>query len=81
MQEYLPNENNHRVIASVAYLVIIIAGLKAAHSLIVPILIAFFWFLLFLPFIERLKKLGYKDYLVTTITFGLTLVLVALLGL
>ncbi len=80
MQPYLTH-NNSTIFATLAYLVIIIAGLKAAQSLIVPILIAFFWFLLFLPFIGKLKKMGFKDFFITIITFGMTLIIVALLGL
>jgi len=79
MHKYLVHDNP-TIFATLAYLVIIIAGLKAAHSLIVPILIAFFWFLLFLPFIGKLKKMGFKDFFITIITFGITLIIVALLG-
>ncbi len=80
MHKYL-TPNHSTIFATLAYLVIIIAGLKAVHSLIVPILIAFFWFLLFLPFIGKLKKMGFKDFFITIITFGITLIIVALLGL
>ncbi|MBN2825927.1 MAG: AI-2E family transporter, partial [Campylobacterales bacterium] len=45
------------------------------------ILMAIFWFLLFLPFIAKLKRMGFRDFFVAIITFGITLILVALLGL
>jgi len=80
MQPYFTKDNSS-ILTSLAYLIIVIAGLKAAHSLIVPILMAIFWFLLFLPLIGKLKKIGLHDSLITIITFGITLILVAVLGL
>jgi predicted PurR-regulated permease PerM len=83
--KYFTKENNQEynntLLASFAYLIIVIAGLKAAESLIVPILMAFFWFLLFLPLINRLKRIGLHDLLITTIVFSITLFLVILMGL
>ncbi|MEA2027847.1 MAG: AI-2E family transporter [Campylobacterota bacterium] len=81
MHKYFVKDHNNHSLAPFAYLVIVIAGLKAAESLIVPILMAFFWFLLFLPFIAKLRKIGFHDFIITIISFGITLVLVAVLGL
>jgi len=81
MHKYFIKEHSNHSLAPFAYLVIVIAGLKAAESLIVPILMAFFWFLLFLPLIAKLKKIGFHDFIITIISFSITLILVAVLGL
>ncbi|MEO1938456.1 MAG: AI-2E family transporter [Sulfurimonas sp.] len=71
---------NNSILASMAYLVILIAGLKAGSNLIVPLLMAFFWFLLFLPLIDKLRSFGMLDIFTTIIVFGITLGIVALMG-
>ncbi len=63
-----------------AYLVIVIAGLKAGSSIIVPLLMAFFWFLLFLPLVNKLRSFGIPDIFTTIIVFSITLVIVIVLG-
>lgn len=80
MKNYFAKDGKSNILASFAYLIVVIAGLKAAESLIVPILMAIFWFLLFLPLISRLKKMGLHDVPITIISFGITLILVAALG-
>jgi len=79
MKKYFIKED-HSALVSFAYLVIVIAGLRAAESLIVPILMAVFWFLLFLPLIKRLRRLGLHDVPITIIVFGITLIIVAIMG-
>jgi len=71
---------NHSLLASMAYLVILIAGLKAGSSIIVPLLMAFFFFLLFLPLINKLRSFGVPDLITTIIVFGITLLIVIILG-
>ncbi len=71
---------NNSLLASLAYLIIIIAGLKAGSSIIVPLLMAFFWFLLFLPLVNKLRSFGIPDLITTIIVFGMTLLIVIVLG-
>jgi len=71
---------NNSFLASFAYLIIIIAGLKIGSSLIVPLLMAFFWFLLFLPLVNKLRKFGISDLFTTIIVFGITLIIILFMG-
>lgn len=71
---------NNSLLASLAYLVILIAGLKAGSSIIVPLLMAFFWFLLFLPLVNKLRSFGMPDLLTTIVVFGITLIIVIVVG-
>jgi len=71
---------NNSLLASLAYLIIIIAGLKAGSSIIVPLLMAFFWFLLFLPLVNKLRSLGMPDLITTVVVFGITLFIVMIVG-
>jgi len=71
---------NNSILASMAYLVILIAGLKAGSNLIVPLLMAFFWFLLFLPLIDKLRSFGMLDIFTTIIVFAITLGIVVIMG-
>jgi len=71
---------NNSLLASLAYLVILIAGLKAGSSIIVPLLMAFFWFLLFLPLVNRLRTFGIPDLFTTIIVFAITLLIVLVVG-
>jgi len=71
---------NNTLLASLAYLIVLIAGLKAGSSLIVPLLMAFFWFLLFLPLVNKLRSFGLHDLLTTIIVFSITLIIVLLVG-
>ena len=71
---------NNSILASLAYLVILIAGLKAGSSIIVPLLMAFFWFLLFLPLVNKLRSFRIPDLITTIIVFGITLLIVIVLG-
>ena len=71
---------NNSPLASLAYLVVLIAGLKAGSSLIIPLLMAFFWFLIFLPLVNKLRSFGLPDLLTTLIVFGITLIIVMVVG-
>lgn len=71
---------NNSFLASFAYLIIIIAGLKMGSSLIVPLLMSFFWFLLFLPLVNKLRKFGLSDLFTTIIVFGITLIIAVFMG-
>lgn len=71
---------NNSLLASLAYAIIIIAGLKAGSSIIVPLLMALFWFLLFLPLVYKLRSFGISDIFTTIIAFGITLIIVVIIG-
>jgi len=71
---------NNSILASLAYVIIIIAGLKAGSSIIVPLLMAVFWFLLFLPLVNKLRSLGMPDLITTVVVFGITLFIVVIVG-
>jgi len=71
---------NNSLLASLAYLVILIAGLKVGSNIIVPLLMAFFWFLIFLPLVNKLRSFGMPDLLTTIIVFGITLIIVLIIG-
>jgi len=66
---------------SFACIVVIVAGLKAAESLVVPLLIAVFITLLCIPPARRLQKLGLSPVLSTTLVMiGVVVLLVVLSG-
>jgi len=71
---------NNSLLASIAYLFVVIAGLKAGSNLVVPLLMAFFWFLLFLPLVNKLRSFGMRDIFITIIVFGITLVIIVIMG-
>jgi len=73
-------KSTNSLLASLAYLIIIITGLKAGSSLIVPLLMAFFWFLLFLPLVSKLRSWGVTDFFSTMVVFGLTLIILIVMG-
>jgi len=54
-------------LASFAYMVIIIAGLKMASNLVIVLLMAFFIFLIFLPLVKKLRSFGLSDFFTTII--------------
>ncbi|MCK5293356.1 MAG: AI-2E family transporter [Arcobacteraceae bacterium] len=62
-----------------AYIVIIIAGLKLASSIIVPFLIAFFLFIIFLPLENRLKSFSIPNIITSLIIFTIIVVMLFLL--
>lgn len=72
--------HKNSLLASLAYLIILIAGLKAGSNLIVPLLMASFWFLLFLPLVNKLRSFKVPDLITTTIVFGITLIIVIFVG-
>ncbi|MEA3372969.1 MAG: AI-2E family transporter [Campylobacterota bacterium] len=72
--------DNSSMLASLAYVVVVIAGLKTGSSLVIPLLMAFFWFLLFLPLANKLRSFGLPDLITTIIVFGITLIIVIVLG-
>ena len=63
--------SNKTTLQSLAYLIIIIAGLKMASTIVLPFLMAIFLFVLFLPLANRLRLLGLPDVFTTIIVFGL----------
>jgi len=64
---------------SLACLVILIAGLKAASALMLPILVALFLSLLCIPPMNRLQEMGLPDWLaVALVITGATLVVILL---
>jgi predicted PurR-regulated permease PerM len=54
-------------LAPFAYIIIIIAGLKMANSLVVILLMAFFVFLIFLPLVKKLRSFGLSDAITTLV--------------
>ncbi len=54
-------------LAPLAYIVIIIAGLKMANNIVVILLMAFFVFLIFLPLVKKLRSFGLSDFFTTLI--------------
>jgi len=69
------NSYENSLLTSLAYLVVVIAGLKMASNLIVPFLMALFWFLLFLPLVSRLQKIGVSDLITILIAFSISLII------
>ncbi len=60
-------------LASFAYIVIIIAGLKMANNIVVVLLMAFFVFLIFLPLVKKLRSFGLSDFFTTIIVSSIML--------
>ena len=63
------------LILTLAALVIVIAGLKTAASIIVPFLLALFIVVIFLPFANFLQKKGVPRWLALTLVILLILLI------
>lgn len=66
--------------ATLAYLIIIITGLKVGSDIIVPFLMAFFWFILFLPLVNKFRLWGVPDFLSSIIVLTFTLIILTVIG-
>nr|WP_320192259.1 AI-2E family transporter [uncultured Desulfobacter sp.] len=76
--------NRHNAMVNLAAFVIVIAGMKAASSLIVPFLLALFLTIISLPLMLFLKKMRVPDVLafllILILVIGLWMLLVVILG-
>lgn len=64
-------------VALLAFVVIIIAGLKLSATIILPFLLALFLYILFFPLIYRLSQFGLPNVLTSLIVFGIIVTLLS----
>ncbi len=74
------NIDKNSTISTLAYVVIIIAGLKLGSGFIVPFLMAFFLFIIFLPLANKLNSFSIPNVITSLIIFSIIIVIVFLLG-
>lgn len=72
--------NKNNTLATLAYMVILITGLKLGSAIVLPFLMAVFLFIIFYPFVERLNKLGVPNIITSLIVFTMMVVSLFLLG-
>ncbi|WP_297440291.1 AI-2E family transporter [Sulfurimonas sp.] len=70
----------NNIVAILAFIVIIIAGLKLASGVVVPLLMAVFLFIIFNPLLIKLHKFGVPNVIASLIVFLLIALLFLLLG-
>jgi len=69
MEAQFERGSGQRVLLNCALAVIVITGLKAAGSIVVPVLVAAFLAILFVPAINRLQAMGLPDWVAVTAVF------------
>ena len=72
--------NRPIILPSLAHLVIIITGLKIASNIILPLLMALFLFILFLPLAKKLQSIGIPDIITTIIVFMIILSVIVIIS-
>ena len=73
------NSNTNLSIPTLAYIVIIVTGLKLASGIILPFLMAFFLFIIFLPFINKLNSFSIPNVITSLIVFTIIVAVIFLL--
>lgn len=74
------NINQNSIISTFAYLVIVITGLKMGSGIILPFLMAFFLFIIFLPLANKLNSLSIPNVITSIIVFTIIVIVIFLLG-
>ncbi len=69
--------NKSNTISMLAYVVIIVAGLSLGASIILPFLMAFFLFIIFLPLVKKLDEFGLSNGISTF--FVLTIIVISIM--
>lgn len=72
--------NKNNILSSLAYIVIIVMGLKLSSGIVLPFLMAVFLFIIFYPLINRLNKFGLPNIITSLIVFVIIVVSLFLLG-
>jgi len=75
----MSNINEKSTISLIAYMFIIIAFLKLGSGIILPFLMAFFIFIIFLPLINRLNSFSIPNIISSLIVFSIIVVIIFLL--
>ncbi len=78
--ENIKNPKSTSALVIMASLVIVIAGIKTASSIIVPFLMALFIVIIFKPFSNALKKKGVPGWLALTVILLIILIFIGLMG-
>jgi len=73
------NSNTNLSIPTLAYIVIIVTGLKLASGIILPFLMAFFLFIIFLPLINKLNSFSIPNVITSLIVFTIIVAVIFLL--
>lgn len=68
--------NEKSTVSLIAYMIIIVASLKLGSALILPFLIAFFIFIVFLPLINRLNSFSMPNIISSLIVFSMIVVII-----
>ena len=72
------NTNKNYTISSLAYIVIIITGLKLGGSIILPFFMAFFLFIIFLPLANKLNSFSIPNVITLLIVFTIMIIIIFL---
>jgi len=73
------NVNEKSTISLIAYTLIIVASLKLGSGLVLPFLISFFIFIIFLPLINKLNSFSIPSIISSLIVFSIIIVIIFLL--
>lgn len=72
--------NKNNILSTLAYIVIVITGLKLSSGIVLPFLMAVFLFIIFLPLLNRLNRFGLPNIITSLIIFTVIVASLFLLG-
>jgi len=72
--------DKNNAFSTLAYIVIIITGLKLSSSIILPFFMAIFLFIIFLPLVNKLNKIGLPNIMTSLIILFIIVIVLFLLG-
>lgn len=74
------NHNNSSVFSTIAFLIIIITGLKLGSSIILPLMMAFFLYIICLPIVNKLDSSKVPNFITSLAIITLVVVLIFMLN-